>query len=354
MYSKENCLNAIGEELESSNIHKDVREHYLKVKDAINNPDGSPPKILIFQPVSIGDSIISSLSAELLQIKYPGCTVDYMISNIRTKAVLETNPFINNVIFDTDWEACRKRNTLELGSVGKDYDIVYSLYWWQGSIVKSFLEDLDLPTDYTRVKLYKHKEYSNKANEIVAKFGKPLICLQMDMNKSMYNGMPKWGGKTHALYVDLHDIANVYPLGTETPDTEYPEDIEIMREADLVVCTHGSIEHAAAAVGCQTVSMSTVFDPSLCMAASYQNKYLPENKQHVIVKPKNWCNDYTRCITNKPVLSNHQLPPYGFPDKFPPHMYKPCDYGFKHTCIHDISTEEILDKVKEVVKQWKQ
>lgn len=350
MHSTEDQLEAIREELQKPKLHQDVVGHYEKLEKAIRNPEFGAPKILVFQPVSIGDSIISSLSAELFKIKYPGCTVDYMISNIRTKAVLETNPFIDNVILEDNWGMFRERDTNEEGELAKKYDISYGLYWWQGSIIKSFLEDLGLPTDYTRVTIYKHKKYNKKAKELWCDMPRPRIAVQSDMGTSMYNGMPKWNKDFYPqLMKGLAELGTACRLGSEKIETEYPEDIEVIREADILVCSHGSIEHAAAAVGCQTVSMSTIFDPSLCMAASYQNKYLPTNKQHVIVKPQNWCQDYNRCITTKPLNAHHEVPPYGFPHKFPPHMYKPCDFGFKYSCVHEINPDYIVQKVKETL-----
>jgi hypothetical protein len=52
-----------------------------------------------------------------------------------------------------------------------------------------------------------------------------------------------------------------------------------------------------------------------------------------------------------PVTDNHKLPPYGFPNKFPPHVYQSCNYkDFKKSCVHEILPAQIVEKIEEAME----
>ena len=54
-------------------------------------------RVLIIQQKMIGDVLISTILCENIKKKHPNCTIDF-IANQNTLAVLENNPFIDNII----------------------------------------------------------------------------------------------------------------------------------------------------------------------------------------------------------------------------------------------------------------
>ena len=58
-------------------------------------------RVLIIQQKMIGDVLISTILCENIKKKYPDCTIDF-IANANTLAVLENNPFIDNIIIFED------------------------------------------------------------------------------------------------------------------------------------------------------------------------------------------------------------------------------------------------------------
>ena len=340
---KDLALKVIETELSSSYIHEDVRNHYLKLKEIVNDPkpqyDGM--KILVFQPISTGDIVVSSICAELFQIKYPGCVVDYCIEADVARDLLVGNPFTRDIIVTRNWDLVKKRDTLELGALAKEYDAVYSLYWWDAkpNMITSWLEDLQLPTDYTRVRIYTKYYHEETADEVLKNQKRPLIMLQSDLG-------PKWDNqnKYNDLKTKLEKYGNVIESGGK--HITYGVTASMLRRCMLFIGAHGSLEHVAAAIGCQTITLSTIYKPEHVMVPFYQNKYRKSNEQCQVVRPKNWCGDFNRCITYVPTSVHHKQPPYGYPYRFPPHMDKPCDYnGFKKTCVHEISVDEIIEVV---------
>ena len=333
-----------------------IVDHYTKLLQAIQNPTCEGLNILIFQPVATGDIIVSSLAAELLFKKYPGCSVDYMVEFDQVKPILEGNPFIRSVIVEKDWEKFRTRDTTnekidgkpsEDGPLIKDYDLAYSLYWWNAPMITSFLEDLRLPTDYTRLHIYKN----DKSYEKVKDFWKDSIGLKIALQRDI-DMKTKWDiSKYPELYKKLEELGIVKVVGSGL-GYNYSETAEILRRADMFVGVHGSIEHVAAAVECQTITMPNVYKPEDVCAAYYQNKYRDPKKPCLVVKPKDFCGNY-RCISYNPNDLPNKEPRYGFNSegKFPPHMVRSCDYkSFKNTCIHEISVNDVVSQVEKAIE----
>lgn len=327
-----------------------VAGHYDRVLKSLASNEYEGLKILVFQPVSAGDIIVSSLCGELFQIKYPGCTVDYMVDPCCkvAKQILETNPFINNVIIEGDWNKYQRRDTLETGEIKEKYDIAYSLYWWDMPMVESYLKDLELPTDYTRVKIYVSEENDQIAKELWHDlqhndtFISYNICLQSDMNT-------KWDGNYKQLLRALEDFGPVIEIGRK--ERSLGLDAALLQNADFFVGPHSGLEHLAAAVGCQCVVLSDIRPPECASVASYQNKYLSKDRQHITIRPVDWCGDYKRCLCWNPNEFMHKLPPHGFPNHFPCHVARPCDYkNFKTSCVHEISVELIIENVKKAIE----
>jgi len=308
-------------------------------------------KILIFQPVAAGDNIVASLGAELFHIKFPGCKVDFFTTLHESASILKHNPYINKVIVEKDWELFNTRATASKGSVPgplrQEYDLAYGLYWWNAPMVQSFLEDMELPTDYTHVRIYGAdskgipESYSNKT-DLYSSFDVPRICLQ---NEESLKKVWKTEGQYVILKEGLENLGFVCEIGAGC-GLDFWETACLLSRCDLFVGYHGSQEHIAAAVDCQTVVMSREWNPADSLTAYYQNKYMPADRQHRVVRPKKWCENFNRCITYNPDDLIHKLPPYGFPNKFPPHKYKDCDFGFEKSCIHEITAEDILEQVK--------
>ncbi len=344
--SKQKALIEI--ELSNPNNHPDVIEHYNKVLHAVENPEFEGLKILIFQPVCTGDLICSSLCAELFQIKYPGCTLDYLTENQVNADAIKNNPFINLIGVSKSWDLFKKRDTLEDGDLKKEYDMGYSLYWWtKPCLIQSFLDSLELPINYTRLKLYRNFEYQE---EIKNKYPKTRfrICLQ-----AKNDIRAKWNVDENyeVLKKGLEEIGEVIELGTNL-SKPYDWAIELLRQSDLFVGAEGSLSHAAGAVGCQSISLSSVYDPNWVAPQTYQNKYILGNRKHVSVRPVNWCGDY-HCMDMDNSKKHLTHPPYGYSSepKVAPYKFMDCDYkGFKRTCIHEISPEHWLEVIKTNIK----
>lgn len=340
-----------------SPITSEIKEHNEKLIEAKVKTDYKGMKVLIFNPCACGDNAQSSLGPELMQIKYPGCTVDFWTSTYESIPILQSNPFINKAILSPKWEDFRLRQSEDevregiparLGETAKEYDVSYGLYWWDAlPQIKSFLEDLELPTEYQHVRIYTTSKEVKKAhfvwNNGLGMSGGYKIAVQIE------NAKWEKGTRYAELKEGLKKFGTVLELG-KREGYSYLDDAEIIRQADLMVCTTGSIEHVSAAVGTQTVTISPVYNPEANCVAYYQNKYMPTNKQHVLVRPKDWCGNYA-CITENPDELIYKTPPYGFnPDRFPPHMVRDCNYGgFKKSCIHEIKVQDILEKVEQAL-----
>lgn len=348
---KERVIKSI--ETEAS-THEDVKRHYADLKRIFTNTtnefDGI--RILIFQPCAIGDNVVASLGVELLHRKFPGCTVDFLTSTKESICLLESNPFINKVILNDNWEVFNTRDTRHDpgvvngcpsidGPLKKEYDLALNLYWWNPPMVESFLSDLGLDTSYTRVRIYTEGVEVNFKNYFKTELRK--ICIQKGMGG-------KWSGDYHKLLSDLKTYGEVIEISPEL-GLNYVQAAMLLSKADLTVCAEGSMSHIAAAVGCQTVTLSSVYNPKDVCVEFYQNKYLPENKKHITVVPKDFCGNY-RCISYKIDSVRYEPPPYRFPEpRTPPHMFKPCDYkNFQKTCIHEIKVSEIVDAVNHIME----
>ena len=351
--------------------HEDVYKHYKEIESSLYKNDYEGFKILIFQPVAIGDNVVASLGAELLYKKFPGCTIDFFTSTAGSVSLLEANPFINKVICDQCWDLVNTRDTTkeyvhgkptEDGPVRKQYDLTFSLYWWNPPMVKSFLEDMDLETDYTRVKIYPRNQDRAKAQKFLED---KKSCITVGL-QSDFTG--KWYGDYQKLKQALESLPRTSVIEIGKGTGSYIESAAIVEAIDLCVCTEGSLSHVAAAVGTPTVTLSSIYKPEDVMVEFYQNKYLPSDFRHHTVRPKNWCKDH-HCITYNRDDCVHKNPPYGFPDKFPPYMCRVCDhfdnkpvqkvnydvngvktimdgYDNPKTCINQISIDEIMDVVK--------
>jgi hypothetical protein len=305
------------------------KDHYGKLIESLQAPK-TGPKFLIFQPCSTGDIIVSSLSAELFKIKYPGCTVSYLTETPEAIYLLRSNPFIDYVIYNRKWEI--------FNDLKKHHDKSYRLYWWNPPMVKSFLEDLELPTDYTRVRVHPSPNDFMRPTLFWGDTARPRIILQDHI-------AGKWSGDRNKLRGELEkygQVRDVSPL----LGYSFPEVGALFSLADLVVCVEGSISHLAAAVGCQTVTLSSIYNPEYVMVEYYQNQYLPEYKKHITVRPKKWCNDFNQCITRDPAKAGAGAGnPTGFPNKVPPLVYKKCG-SFPKSCIANIPVEDIMESVE--------
>ncbi len=331
---------------------KEIADHDAKLVVAHSDYTYEGMKILIFQPVAAGDNIVASLGAELLFIKFPGCKVDFFTTLHESESLLKHNPYINQVIVNKDWELFNTRATASKGSVPgplrKEYDLAYGLYWWNAPMVESFLQDMELPTDYTHVRLYTPHEIGPPDSwegytDLCSSFDIPRICLQNRESLGKVWNVDKEYDKLKKGLLENHGF--VFEIGAGC-GLNFEQTAALLRCCDLFVGYHGSQEHMAAAVDCQTVVMSREWNPKDSLTAYYQNKYMPANKQHRVVRPKKWCENFERCITYNPNNFIHKLPPYGFPNKFPPHKYKDCDFGFEKSCIHEITAEDILEQVR--------
>lgn len=327
-----------------------VKEHDRKLAEALKDKSFEGLKILVFQPVAAGDNIVASLGAELFKIKYPGCTVDFFTTLHESASVLKLNPYINKVIVEKDWELFSTRDTNVPGPLKKEYDLAYGLYWWDSPMVKSFLADMELPTDYTHVRVYiKPGTRSSKFNKWLKETNRKVITLQ---NKESLRKV--WDVDKHydKLLGELQKYGKVLQIGAGC-GMDFAQTASTLSICNLFVGYHGSQEHMAAAVDCQTVVMSREWNPVDSLTAYYQNDYMPENKKHVVVRPKKWCENFERCITYNPNEFIHKLPPYGFPNRFPPHKNKDCDFGYEKSCIYNgITAEDILEEVDKAVRKW--
>lgn len=339
---------------------KEIAEHDLKLAESMKDNSYKGMKILIFQPVAAGDNIVASLGAELFHIKYPGCKVDFFTTLHESESLLKHNPFINKVIVNKDWELFNTRATASKGSVPgplrQEYDLAYGLYWWNAPMVQSFLEDMELPTDYTHVRLY------GADLEVLPDLIKTDLCCDLlaSIPKIVLQNEEslKKVWKTDTEYVilkeGLKELGVVFEVGAGC-GLDFYQTASLLYYSDLFVGYHGSQEHMAAAVDCQTVVMSREWNPADSLTAYYQNKYMPANKQHRVVRPKKWCENFNRCITKNPDEFVHKLPPYGFPNKFPPHKNKECDFGFEKSCIYDgIKAEDVLEQVRIALNEEKE
>ncbi|MCK5816177.1 MAG: glycosyltransferase [Flavobacteriaceae bacterium] len=86
-------------------------------------------RILVIQQKMIGDVLVSSILCENLKKAYPNSQVDYMIYE-STAAVLEGNPFIDNLILFTKTHRNNKRSFYKLIKQlnRNDYDVVIDAY----------------------------------------------------------------------------------------------------------------------------------------------------------------------------------------------------------------------------------
>lgn len=326
---------------------EEVDRHNYDLLEAIEKDDYKGMKVLVFQPIAIGDVMVSSLCAELFQIKFPGCTVDYFTEFNANFHAIRNNPFINKVIVDKDWELFRQRNSHADGVLKKQYDLAYSLYWWtKPNLISSFMEDLELPTEYTRLKLYRNFEYEEEIHKKYPKTGFRIAVQDQNDLKA------KWDNGYEKLIEGLKKLGEVIFVG---PSLEQPYDytIEVLRQSDIFVGAHGSLDHAAAAVGCQSISLSTIYDPNWVTPQSYQNKYVPDYRPHISVRPLDWCKDY-HCIDYCNKTKSFEHPPYGFSSepKCAPHKIYKCNYkNFEKSCIHEITAEYWLKVIEEAIEE---
>jgi ADP-heptose:LPS heptosyltransferase len=330
---------------------KEIADHDAKLVAAHSDYTYEGMKILIFQPVAAGDNIVASLGAELLHIKYPGCKVDFFTTLHESESLLKHNPYINQVIVNKDWELFNTRATASKGSVPgtlrKEYDLAYGLYWWNAPMVESFLQDMELPTDYTHVRLYTpdlREVIDNQAlicNLTLTKEYKKIALQNKESLRKVWNVDKEYD----KLLKELRELGIVFEIGAGC-GLDFLQTACLLEHCDLLVGYHGSQEHMAAAVNCQTVVISREWNPKDALTAYYQNKYMPANRQHRVVRPKKWCENFERCITYNPNEFVHKLPPYGFPNKFPPHKHKDCDFGFEKSCVYEITAEDVLEQVR--------
>lgn len=323
--------------------HNDVKNHYNNLLNSIDNKTYKDLKILVFQPVSNGDILVSSHCLELFQLKYPGCKVDYLIEGVLPlpQEILANNPFINKALTTLDWNIVKKRDTCELGDFAKKYDKVYSLYWWDENIIKSFLSDLELPNDYTKLWLYTNKETNQFANKVWKDSKKLKICLMSDIHF-------KWTGSKDLLKQYLEDFGTVVEIGP--PDLKPNQSLSILAQADIYIGAHGALEHMAGGLDVQCICMSPHIPSKHCAASSYQNQYRKDNEKHISIEPNEVKDCKWACLTYNKNEFIHKNPPYGFPDHFPPHVNKDCVMRYTKHCRNYISIDDIINKVEEVIK----
>jgi hypothetical protein len=331
------------EEIEATD-DAEVKQHYRQIMDALATVTVEGPRILVFRPISTGDLIVQSLAAELLVKKYPGCSVDFMMDSPDMPAVLASNPFIRRAFVTPhlDWGTFTSKDGRTVGEIGRNYDMRFGSYWWNPPMAKSMMEDCGLPTDYTRVKLYKNPTHEENARKFWLGETRLRIMVQPDM-------LSKWHGDKSRLYEELTKYGLVKFVSFSN---SLEANLEILRQADVFVGCHGGLEHAAAAVGCQCCSMPLVYNPEYVVVAYYQNRYRPAHLQHRVVRPVNWCGKY-ECVSLLP--PNPRWGPYleqghTFPNKFSPMQQRPCVKGFVKTCIHEIAVETVMAEFAELVR----
>jgi hypothetical protein len=258
-------------------------------------------------------------------------------------SILQNNPFISKVIHIRDWN---------LYTHSEGYDYKYSLYWWDAPIIKSFYEDCELPTNYLKTRIYINSNMNKIAKEywntIDPNHSKIRVCIQNDMHLKW--NYQKFGKLLEDMILqEPNTIIQKIGIGEgANPLCEnYLQSIELLREADILICPHGSMEHAAVAAGCQTVAISYIYNPEFVSPAYSQNQYRDFNKPCMVVRPTNWCGTY-RCVHTNRNATAHK-PPHIFPQHRMTPLVHGCDYPVNKNCIYEIHPDLIIQKLKEAI-----
>jgi hypothetical protein len=317
-----------------------VIDHYNKLIQAIESTEDSKVKILVLHPIAAGDIICSQLSAELFYLKYSKAQVIYLTETPEAISVLQNNPFIDDTIqikgFNMPWDQILAKYKKE-----RECDHAYALYWWNPPSMKSLLEDLELPNDYTRVHLWKHDEYNENAKKIWGNTGQLKIAVHSDIDH-------KWGGGRANLVAELSKRGLVKLIGPadEGCGNHYTMAIEMLREADIMVCAHGSLAHASNAVNTPTVEISVTYRPEWVSSAYY---HAPYDTKSVVVRPSSWCGNYACTITDIVKFGGTRPPACFNQNRFTPQLAK-CNHGHNKTCTFDIPLSLVLEKFDELIK----
>lgn len=304
-------------------------------------------RILVFQSGGIGDVVIAAgAGAEGLKKKYPNSHLTWSTDVRESIDFLHNNPYIDEVL---KWDSVSAEGQYESYSA----DVKKFLFWWlkeNNNILDGFLEDLEV----TGLVESRDKVYLNDNNRQAARqFMQPYFDIKQQRKTPIVaiydNTVTKWkSDNINRLIELLSKDCIVIKVGCYL-NQSYIDMAAILEMCDLLVTREGSMAHIAAAVGTQTVTLRTVYDPSLTMVAATQNQFIQdENKKHIIVHPENWCNDYWLCMTRERSKSALNKPKHAS-DKFAPYMYKSCPY-YKETCIHEISADRVYNTTMEALK----
>lgn len=148
---------------------------------------------------------------------------------------------------------------------------------------------------------------------------------------------------------EIKKYANVIELDVKTHNGTYLEALQIANNCNLFIGPIGSLAHACAGLGLDTISITSVFpnkydSPEYYKKIGYHDSIYPKKENH--------CGSF-KCITTKNYDPNNEITDFGNPpvDDF---WAKKCDYmedGL--SCISKYTVEDIMNSFLKWYEQWK-
>jgi hypothetical protein len=157
----------------------------------------------------------------------------------------------------------------------------------------------------------------------------------------------KWGNdegrKKLLAYIEEKDV-ELIQFGRDIKKQSYLHALQEMQNCHLYIGPAGSMGHAAAGVGMDTVILSELFPPKYLSPEHYHSGY----HKTVVATPENHCGTY-KCVYPKDfTLENNQMGWGNPPVEYGAFWVQDCKYTASgKSCIASITAEQMIEKFED-------
>lgn len=316
--------------------------------------------ILIFCMEAFGDTLISTHLGTLYKQKYPDCNIFMTVRpymNLTTSAnqeegleeildIIELQPGVDGVGFLLPDGIYRHKRGKVLQEQ-PDLTIIEKEWFSDLGLVGSHI----VPFYATPEKPFVKRE-SMDTNLVFSVGEEKKLPEKLTIATQ---GPFEWGRKINGeetqkeVVAELKKYADVLELDVKTHKGTYLDALKQVNNCHLFIGPIGSMAHAAAGLGVDTINITSVFPPEYDSPEFYM-----KTGKHLTISPnkKNHCGDY-KCITPKNFDPQTYNKSYGNPKTEWDFWTHECSYMPNNkSCLTYYTTKQILDKFYEWYETW--